>query len=258
VRAAVQAKKLAQKGFREIILTGIEISSYGKDLPNSIYLMQLIKTIAVEVPDTRLRLGSLDPSIFTPTFCRELGGASNLCRHFHLSLQSGCDATLLRMGRKYNAALVRNAISLLRDNLPDCGITVDLIVGFPGESDAEFSETMAFISSEGFSDMHIFKYSRRSGTRADTMPNQIDKATKIKRANIAASQAAIMTRDYISSQIGKTLEVLFETNRDGYSVGYSDNYIEVSVKGNFPKNSVYSVLLTELRDGRAIGQVAGQ
>jgi len=253
-RAADYARKLDEQGFREIVVTGIEISSYGKDLVSRSSLSDVIHTISNAAPRARLRLGSLDPGIVTDMLCRELYAVPSLCDHFHLSLQSGCDETLRRMGRKYDTSAAYKAISALRRSFPGCGITADLIVGFPGETDAEFEQTMIFIKTARFSDMHIFPFSARPGTKAADMPEQVMKSVKRERARITASTAEDLARLFRLSQIGKTLEVLFERKRDGYWTGHSRNYLEVTVKGVVAKNSVHNVQIASVKDDLIWGE----
>jgi len=254
-RAAGQARSLGEQGFREIVVTGIEISSYGKDLPGNPTLTDAMRTISLAAPGARLRLGSLDPGAVTEGFCRELGAISNLCDHFHLSLQSGCDATLRRMGRKYGTDAVSGAVSSLRRLFPDCGITADLIVGFPGETDAEFGQTLEFIKAAAFSGMHIFPFSARPGTRAADMPGQLDKCVKRERAGIAAATAQAMSHRFRLSQVGKTVTVLFERRRCGFWAGHSGNYIEVCAEGAEGKNSMHEVRLAAVEGGFVFGEI---
>jgi len=253
-RAAQAARLLEAEGVREIVITGIEISSYGKDLDAT--LTDVVRAVGQAAPGARLRLGSLPPSSVTEDFCRELAGV-NLCRHFHLSLQSGCDDTLRRMGRKYDTDDVRDAIERLRRCFPGCGITADLITGFPGETDSEFGQTLAFIKSAKFSDMHIFPFSPRPGTRAYEMPEQVEKSVRRARAGVAAKAAREMSRDFKQSQIGKMLEVLFEREDDGDWVGYSDNYLEIRVRSGGSKNSIHSVQITDARGDLVWGEIIG-
>jgi len=253
--AADQASQLGRQGFREIVVTGIEISSYGTDLADSPPLTRVVREIGAAAPNARLRLGSLDPGSVTGAFCRELSDIPNLCGHFHLSLQSGCDDTLRRMGRKYDTGAAREAILALRRMFPDCGITADLITGFPGETGAEFEQTLAFIKSAAFSDMHIFPFSPRPGTRAADMPEQVVKSVRRERAGVAAAAAAEMARDFRLSQIGKTVGVLFERERGGYWIGHSGNYMEVAVKNGGKRNSLRNVLITGIKDGLVLGEI---
>jgi len=254
-QAATHARQLGRQGFREIVVTGIEISSYGIDLEGRPSLADAIREINGAAPGARLRLGSLDPSAVTAGFCNELAAISNLCDHFHLSLQSGCDETLRRMGRKYTTGAVREAMSSLRRLFPDCGITADLIAGFPGETDSEFEQTLSFIKAAKFSDMHIFPYSPRPGTRAAAMPGQVTKGMRRERAGIAAVAAGEMARDFAFSQVGKTVEVLFERERGGFWAGHSGNYIEVVAKAGGARNSMSSVRITNVDDGQVLGEL---
>ena len=192
--AAKQAAELEAAGYRELVITGIEIASYGVDLEGKPDLADVISAVAKAAPGLRLRLGSIEPSIITEDFCRRLAECGNVCRHFHLSLQSGCDATLKAMNRKYDTARFFESVELLRRYFPGCGLTCDLIVGFPGETEEHHLETLAFLEKVGFSDAHIFPYSRRPGTPADKMDGQLDRATKARRAKQAA-QAAERTED---------------------------------------------------------------
>jgi len=253
-KAAESARMLCEQGYREIVITGIEISSYGKDLAGS-NLSDVVQKISATAPGVRLRLGSLDPRAITTEFCRKMSGIENLCGHFHLSLQSGCDETLKRMGRQYETSAVLEAISLLRRMFPDCGITADLITGFPGETDAEFGQTLEFIKSAAFSNMHIFPFSPRPGTRAADMPEQVEKNVRRERTQIAASAAAKMAQDFKQRQIGKTLKVLFERKRDGFWLGHSENYLEVAVKTGAAKNCIHPVIITCVNDGLVFGEI---
>jgi len=253
--AADYAKRLYEQGFLEIIITGIEISSYGKDLTGNTSLTDVVRGISAGAPRTRLRLGSLDPGTVTEKFCGNLSEIPNLCDHFHLSLQSGCNETLSRMGRKYDTDTVYEAISSLRRLFPNCGITADIIVGFPGETDAEFEQTLGFIKSAAFSDMHIFPFSSRPGTQAADMPEQIAKTIKQERARIVAATAEEMAYGFRLSQIGRTVGVLFEHNRGGYWTGHSGNYIEVSVKDGGAWNSIYPVRIVNVEEKLVWGEI---
>ena len=221
--------RLCKEGYKEVVLTGIEICSYGNDTGDN--LIDLLKTICTNYPSVRFRLGSLEPRTITEEFCAELSGFGNLCNHFHLSLQSGCDATLKRMGRRYDTSRFYQSVRLLRENFPNCGITTDLIVGFPGETEEEFAQTMQFIEKCGFSSMHIFPYSRREGTPADKMQNQLTKAAKDSRAKQASEIAQRMHDKFSNAMVGQTLSVIFERNIGGNVwIGHSSNYCEVTAK----------------------------
>ncbi|MCL2408834.1 MAG: tRNA (N(6)-L-threonylcarbamoyladenosine(37)-C(2))-methylthiotransferase MtaB [Oscillospiraceae bacterium] len=246
--AVEQAREIQSTGFREIVVTGIEISSYGKDLSGEETLVDVVRAIGLAAPDARLRLGSIDPAAVTEDFCCKLASGINLCDHFHLSLQSGCDETLRRMGRKYNTDAVAEAILCLRGHFPDCGITADLITGFPGESDVEFAQTLEFIKSAKFSDMHIFPFSPRQQTRAASMSDQVEKKIRRERARIAAAVAREMSLEFKRSQIGKTLKVLIERESDGFSTGYAGNYLEVRAENGGEKNSMHVVQIQGVED----------
>jgi len=186
--------------------------------------------VCAAAPGVRIRLGSLEPGIITPEFLDRVGRHKNLCPHFHLSLQSGCDDTLRRMGRRYDTGRFYESVRLLRQRFDSPGVTADLITGFPGETDAEFDETLRFIALCGFSRMHIFPYSERPGTLAASMPQSVPKAVRKQRAKRAAAVAAGLRTRYLESCLGKTLSVLFEHSKDGFAMGHAGNYCEVRVK----------------------------
>ena len=252
------AKQLENQGYKEIIITGIEISSYGKDLPPTLSttsLINAIKTIHTAAPSTRLRLGSLDPAILTDNFIQELSNIPNICNHFHLSLQSGCDETLKRMGRKYNTSQTQKAISSLRSHFTNCAITADLITGFPGETEAEFEQTLNTITKAKFADMHIFPFSPRPKTKAADMPGQIENKIKKERARTAIEIANKMATDFKQTQIGKTVEVLFEQQKNGYSTGHSANYLEIGVQKKVEKNTMHNVRITSIKNDLITGEI---
>ena len=203
----------------------------------------------------RLRLGSIEPSVITEDFCKKIADCGSVCRHFHLSLQSGCDATLKAMNRKYDTARFYEAMQLLRRYFPDCGMTCDVIVGFPGESEEHQLETLAFLKKAQFSDAHIFPYSRRPGTPADKMDGQIDRATKAKRSKQARAVVAETRRRFLESMIGKTLPVLFETQEGECWQGHSDNYLEVRAEGENLRGTVHNVRIDAVSEGILVGNV---
>ncbi len=226
-KAVVEAKALADKGYKEIVLTGIEISSWGQDLKTGQSLADLVEAVCAAAPGCRIRLGSLEPRTVTEVFCRRVSSLHNLCPHFHLSLQSGCDATLKRMNRKYDTARYYESVTLLRKYYVNPGITTDLIVGFPGETGEEFEQTLAFMRRCAFTAMHIFPYSRRPGTPADKMPDQVLNAVKEDRAHRAAQAAEELQHDYLQSWVGQCLPVLFEEEKGVVWRGHAPNYVEV-------------------------------
>ena len=248
--AVAQAKALAQRGYRELVMTGIEIASWGVDLPGKPEVTLLIEEICKAVPDLRVRLGSLEPRVVTEDFCRRLSVLSNLCPQFHLSMQSGCDTVLQRMKRKYDTARYYESVELLRKFFPECAVTTDMIVAFPGETEEEFAESLAFIRKCNFADMHIFPYSRRPGTPADKMPGQHNNATKEIRSRAAIAVAEEMSVGYRQSWVGRTLVVLFEEKDGKYYTGHAPNYVKVYAEGENLHNEIRTVTVTGVyRDG---------
>lgn len=226
-----EARGMAQAGYREIVLTGIHISSYGIDRGGSELLPLLEKLSGIEGIE-RIRLGSLEPGIVTEEFARRIAAMKKVCPHFHLSLQSGSDTVLRRMNRRYDTAAYYRAVEQLRTNYTSPAITTDVIVGFPGETEEEFRQTEAFLRRVGFYEMHIFKYSRRHGTRAAEMEGQLTEARKAGRSDRLMKLEREMSRAYRESFVGKTQEVLFEEmlERDGttYWIGHTPNYIRAA------------------------------
>ena len=248
-----QARELEAAGYREIVLTGIEISSWGQDLEGKPELMEAIEAICQGLsPDTRVRLGSLEPRTITPDFCRRAAALPNLCPHFHLSMQSGCDTVLARMNRKYDSNRYYESVKFLHQVYDRPAITTDLIVGFPGETEEEFQQTLDFIQKCAFSAMHIFPYSKRPGTPAAKLPGQVLNAVKEDRAHRAAQIARTMQDAYLDSWVGETVPVLFEEERDGLWRGHTTRYCEVTVQSAQPlHNQLRQVRLTG-RDGGAL------
>ena len=220
--AVEQTAQLRQEGYRELVFTGIEISSWGHDLKTGETLIDLLEAVSAAAGDMRLRLGSLEPRTITEDFCRRASKLPNLCPHFHLSLQSGCDETLRRMNRKYDTARFYQSVTLLRAYFDRPAVTTDLICGFPGETEEEFARTLAFIEKCGFAAMHIFPYSIRPGTKAAAM-EQLSAAVKERRAARAAEVASQMHRAYLEGCVGQVYPVLFEQEKDGYYTGHAPN-----------------------------------
>ena len=248
--AVEQTRQLAAQGFREITVTGIEIASWGADLPGKPALIDLLEAVCAAAGDIRVRLGSLEPRIVTEPFCARLAKLPNLCPHFHLSLQSGCDSVLLRMRRKYDTARYLHSVELLKKYFPHCAVTTDMIVAFPGETEEEFQQSLAFIKKCGFGDMHIFPYSRRPGTPADKLPGQLPNQVKEDRSRRAAEVAQQMSEAYRKGFLGKTLEVLFEQQEGTLFTGHTPNYIKVYYKGDRLRNVRKTVRITALyKDG---------
>ncbi|MBE7017045.1 MAG: tRNA (N(6)-L-threonylcarbamoyladenosine(37)-C(2))-methylthiotransferase MtaB [Ruminococcaceae bacterium] len=250
---AAEAAKLASEGYKEIVVTGIEISSYGIDLPEKPSLAMVIKAVASAAPEARIHIGSLEPTIVDEEFCIMLEQLGNICPHFHLALQSGCDRTLQNMNRKYDTGRFYAATELLRRYFPACAISADLITGFPGESEQDHTDTLAFIEKCRFSSMHIFPYSIRPGTAAASMDGQLEKSLKNARARQAQTVAKKMQKSYLESMLGKTLRVLFETEKDGIWRGHSDNYCEVCAEGTQLHGVFADVLIKELKNDLLYG-----
>lgn len=229
-----EVERLAANGFKEVVLTGIHLSSYGVDFEEATGLLELIQAVNAVKGIERIRLGSLEPKIVTEHFASELSKLDKICPHFHLSLQSGCDATLKRMNRKYTTKEYERGCELLRKYFVHPAITTDVIVGFPGETDEEFEQTKAYLEHIHFYEMHIFKYSKRKGTRAAVMPDQIDEQVKAARSEKLIALGHDMSKEFRKFYIGKNEEVLFEEKAvigdKEYFVGYTKEYVKVAKK----------------------------
>ena len=248
--AVEEARKLAAEGYREIVVNGIEISSWGWEWHDGSCLRQLLAALCAAVPSVRIRLGSLEPRTIDEEFCKTLSGFENLCPQFHLSLQSGSDSVLRRMHRKYDSARYLQSVELLHRYFPGCAVTTDLIVGFPGETEEEFEASLALIRRCALSKVHIFPYSRREGTPAAKMPDQVPKAVKEARASRAAAVAAELEDAFHTSLIGTEQAVLFEQPENGFYAGHAPNYAKVYAAPGELHNAVRRVRITELcRDG---------
>ena len=253
--ALAQARALAEQGYREIVVTGIEIASWGVDLPGKPDLGVLLEALCQAVPDVRIRLGSLEPRVVTWELCQKLSVYQNLCPQFHLSMQSGCDAVLKRMKRKYDTARYYESLRLLREFFPGCAVTTDMIVAFPGETEEEFLESLAFIQKCAFADMHIFPYSRRPGTPADTMPGQLGNTVKEDRSRRAIAVAQEMSRAYRAALVGTTHAVLFEDRHLAFYTGHAPNYVKVYAAGEGLHNEVRHVKITDIYEDGVFGVV---
>lgn len=241
-----EVRGLAAAGYREVVLTGIHISSYGMDLNEDQNagnrrrsdLAELVEELQRLEGLERIRLGSLEPRIVTGDFVSRLAACGKLCPHFHLSLQSGCDATLKRMNRRYTTGEYLYSVQLLRNAFDRPAITTDVIVGFPGETEEDFETCRRFLEQVEFYEMHIFKYSRRRGTAADRMPDQLPDAVKSRRSAILQQLEIIQSRAFRSKYIGQDVEVLFEEARETETglcqVGYTRDYIRVALPGEVP------------------------
>ena len=227
-----EINKIAEKGIKEVVITGIHIASYGKDFNNEYKLIDLLEEINKIDKIKRIRLGSIEPLIITNEFLNRLVKLEKICKHFHLSIQSGCDVTLKRMNRRYTTRQLENIIDLLRNTYKDVLITTDIIVGFPGETDNEFETTFEFLKRVKLYKLHVFKYSERKGTKAADMKNQINGNDKDERSKILLNLSDKYEEEYNKEYINKELEILIEEKKDGYYIGHSDNYIQTRLSSN--------------------------
>jgi len=225
-----EVKALANNGVKEVVLTGIHIASYGKDFKEDITLIDLLEEINKVEGIKRIRLGSLEPTIINEEFLNRLSKLDKVCHHFHLSLQSGCNETLKRMNRRYTTEEFEDVTKLLRNTYNDVILTTDIIVGFPGETEEEFTKTYEFLKRIYFYKMHVFKYSRRKGTKADLMENQVPSDEQEKRSKKLIELSNKNQEKYNSEYIDKTVEVLFEEQDGEYIKGHTANYLVVKVK----------------------------
>ena len=253
--AVAQTAALRQEGYRELVFTGIEISSWGQDLKNGETFIDLLEAVSQAAGEMRLRLGSLEPRTITEDFCRRAAALPKLCPHFHLSLQSGCDETLRRMNRRYDTARFRQSVQLLNRYFDRPAITTDLICGFPQETEEEFAQTLAFIEECGFAAMHIFPYSIRPGTKAAAM-EQVPAAVKEQRTARAAQAAERMHRAYLGGCVGQVYPVLFEQSKGERYAGHAPNYMEVDVEASGLHNVIKNVRITGVDGGVLRGEMA--
>ena len=245
-----EVKKIAENGYKEVVLNGIHISSYGKDLQLKDSLIKLIEDIDSIEGIERIRLGSLEPNLINEEFMKRYAALDKTCDHFHLSLQSGSDNIIKRMNRKYSTEEYRNNVKLIRKYMPEAGITTDIIVGFPGESDEEFNETLEFVKDIQFSRIHVFKYSIREGTKAAEMENQVDDSIKTKRSKELIDLADSISSEFMSKFINRDLRVLIETEKDdNIYEGYTTNYLKVLLKSDINvKNEIINVHIDKIRN----------
>ena len=252
--AVSETGRLREEGYRELVLTGIEVASYGLDLDGKPTLADVIEAVAAESGEMRLRLGSLEPTVITEDFCRRLADTGKLCRHFHLSLQSGCDRTLKAMNRKYDTAFFFHTTELLRRYFPGCALTGDLIAGFPGETEEDHAETLNFLRRCAFSELHVFPYSRRPGTPADKLPDQLTQAVKSRRAHEAKQVSLGTGRAFLEASVGQILPVLFESPEGEGSVGHSDTYLRVRVPEQGLRGQLRNVHILQTEEDGLAGE----
>lgn len=245
-----EIKRVAASGCKEVVLTGIHLSSYGLDFKDStVKLIDVIEAVNRIEGIERIRLGSLEPLIVTEEFVRRLAKCKKICPHFHLSLQSGCDETLKRMNRRYNVDEYYKGVELLREYFPDAAVTTDVIVGFPGETEEEFNVTKKYLEKVCFYEMHVFKYSRRKGTAADKMPDQIPENIKSERSTELLELNEILSNRYREKYIGKKVKVLLEENHiienKKYIIGFTDTYVRVALEN--PEEKLYTNQIVNVR-----------
>ncbi|MDD2428900.1 MAG: tRNA (N(6)-L-threonylcarbamoyladenosine(37)-C(2))-methylthiotransferase MtaB [Eubacteriales bacterium] len=250
---AKEAERMAAAGFRELVITGIHVASYGRDLIG-VTLLDALRAACEPEGITRVRLSSIEPVIVDEGFCRALKEMPKLCPQFHLALQSGSDTVLKRMRRRYSVGAFRNAAALLRRYFPGCALTTDVLCGFPGETQEEHEETLAFLREMAFSRIHAFPYSKRSGTPAASMPGQLDKRVKALRTNEVIALGDTMAVDYAKALLNTRQDVLFETaQRDG-AEGYTPQYMRVWAQGARP-GDILNVKLTHYEHELFLGEI---
>jgi len=250
-----EAEKLAKANFKEIILTGIHVASYGKDLKN-LSLLDVINEVSKIEGIERIRLSSIEPTFIDEEFMTNVVDNKKFCDHFHLSLQSGSNSVLKRMNRKYTTEEYKNIVNLIRRYMPNAGITTDIIVGFPGETEEEFQETYDFVKNIGFSRIHVFKYSPRKGTPASKFDSQVHGSVKHQRSEKLIELGNQLANRFMDQFIGNRMEVLFEENKDGYYEGYTTNYIRVKAKSSKDiQGEILPVKIKERENDILIGEI---
>ncbi|WP_101772723.1 tRNA (N(6)-L-threonylcarbamoyladenosine(37)-C(2))-methylthiotransferase MtaB [Peptostreptococcus faecalis] len=252
-----EVKKLADNGYREVVLTGIHVASYGKDLDEDISLLDVIKGVSKIDKIERIRLSSVEPILFSEKFVEEICKIKKLVPHYHLSLQSGCDETLKRMNRRYTVSEYEEIVNTLREKIPNVSITTDVIVGFPGETNEEFSKTLAFLKDISLMHMHVFKYSPRKGTPAAKMKDQVDPQLKQMRSDALLSLSTKNFKKFAEKFSDTKLKVLFEeVDKDGMYEGLTDNYIRIKALSNIDiTGKILEVKIKEIKNDYCIADV---
>ncbi len=248
-----EIKDISKKGIKEVVITGIHIASYGKDFEENIGLIDLLEEINKIEGIERIRLGSLEPKLITVEFVERLNKLEKICDQFHMSLQSGCDETLKRMNRKYTTEEFERGVNILRQAYPNSLLTADIIVGFPGETEREFQTTYDFLKKIGFYKIHTFKYSKRKGTVAEKMPNQVLPEIQEQRSKKIIKLSDEMQKKYNDSYIGKKVKVLFEEKEGKYYKGHTTNYMMIYTKTERNlENKIETVKIEKLEEGKII------
>lgn len=252
-----EAKRLAQNGYKEIVLTGIHVASYGKDLRNGTSLIDVIEEVSKTEGIERIRLSSMEPRHITRDFLERMKKTGKACDHFHLSLQSGSDEILKAMNRKYDTKIFKEKVDLIREVFPNAGLTTDIIVGFPTETEKNHEDTKDFVKEIKFAKTHLFKYSKRDGTKAASMKPEVNGNIKKERLKELEAIEEVNRLNFLKNQIGKTLSVLFESKSDmeGFKSGYSTNYLRVNVEADIGDNEIRDVLITEIKNDELVGKL---
>ena len=253
-----EAERLGSNGFKEIVLTGIHVASYGKDFKDGTSLIDVIENVAKVDGIKRIRLSSMEPRHITKDFLERMKATGKACDHFHLSLQSGSDDILKAMNRKYDTKTFKEKVDLIREVFPNAGLTTDIIVGFPTETDQNHKDTMAFVDSIKFAKTHLFKYSQRDGTNAATMSGQVNGNIKKDRLKDLEKIEETNRKEFLEKQIGQSLSVLFESKSDikGFKSGYSTNYLRVNVKDpSIKDNEIFDIKITGIENNELIGKL---
>ena len=252
-----EAQNLSAKGFKEVVLVGINLTSYGKDLEENINICDAVDAVSSVEGILRVRLGSLEPDHISDTMLKRLKGQEKFCPQFHLSLQSGCDATLKRMNRHYDTAFYRDLVYRIRNNFPNAAITTDIMVGFAGETQEEFEKSLSFAKEISFASAHIFAYSRREGTVAYGLPNQVEKSEKSRRSRLMINATKRTEEEFLDKMVGKTVSVLFESkDSEGQYHGFTDNYCQVKVKnGESLTGKLIDVKITGREENYLLGEI---
>ena len=251
-----EIEEIAKNGIKEVVITGIHVASYGKDFNNEFRLIDLLENINKIDGIERIRLGSIEPLLITDEFVNRLSKLEKICHHFHLSLQSGCDETLKRMNRRYSILQFEEIVNKLRNIYNDAILTTDIIVGFPGETDEEFSKTFEFLRRIKFFKMHIFKFSSRHGTKAEKMENQVLAKIKELRSKKLIELSNFNETEYLEKYIGKDVQVLFEEKEGDYFKGHTSNYILVKTKTNDDlSNMIKMIHLEKIEEFSLIGNL---
>ena len=246
--------KIAKEGIKEVVITGIQVSAYGKDFDSDYRLIDLLEEINKIDGIERIRIGSIEPLMITDEFCERVKKLEKMCHHFHLSLQSGCDKTLKEMNRRYTTAQFEEVVRKLRNIYDDVILTTDIIVGFPNETDEDFEQTYDFLKSIKFYKMHVFKYSQRKGTVAAKMKNQVSPEKKEERSKRLLKLSSDNEKDYLDEYVGKDVKVLFEEQDGEFVKGHTDNYIVVEAKGSEENlNKILTVHVEQSEEEKLVG-----